>query len=100
VKNNRTIVWDGEASDYLESAIAFIRKDSYQNAEKVKNKILDSITSLIENPEKYPLDKYGRNTKRVYKAFEMYKFRISYSVSDTEIIIVRIRHTSQKPLEY
>jgi plasmid stabilization system protein ParE len=48
------IVWDEEASAYLESAIEFIRKDSCQNAETVKNKILDSITDLVDNPEKYP----------------------------------------------
>jgi plasmid stabilization system protein ParE len=94
------IIWDEDASDYLESAIEFIRKDSYQNAETVKNKVLDSITDLIKNPEMYPLDKYNRNKKRLYRAFEVYKFRISYLVSQTEISVVRIRHASQKPLDY
>ena len=96
----RTIVWDVEAESYLESAIKFIRKDSPQNAETVKGKILDSISDLISTPEKHPLDKYHHNKKGLYRAFEIYRFRIAYSASETEIKIIRIRHTSQEPLDY
>lgn len=100
MKKGRTIIWDEQAEVYLKSAIKFIRKDSPQNAEIVKEKILDSIGALILHPEKHALDKYHKGKKEQYRAFEIYRFRIAYSVSATEIRIVRIRHSSQEPLEY
>jgi plasmid stabilization system protein ParE len=100
VSKNRRIVWDKNAVQYLQTAIKFIRKDSPQNAEKVKQQIMDSVTALADQPEKHPIDKYRINNDRSFRAFEVYKFRITYFVSDREIRIVRIRHTSQEPKDF
>ena len=35
-----------------------------------------------------------------WRAFEKYRFRISYRVMEKEIRIVRFRHTSRTPLNY
>jgi len=94
------IVWDKSAVIYLKSAIAFIRKDSPQNAEKVKRDIITSVIALADTPERHPLDKYRINNDGSFRAFELYKFRISYFISDKEIRIVRIRHANQEPKDF
>jgi hypothetical protein len=52
----------------------------YQNAVKVRQTIINSILSLPENPEKYPLDKYKTNNDGTWRAFEIYHYRIWYRI--------------------
>ena len=94
------IIWDDDAKKFLKSALHYIRSDSPQNAEKVKREIKAIVRALSVNPERHPQDKYRINKNDSYRAFELYKLRFSYVISDTEIRIVRIRHTSQEPLFY
>jgi plasmid stabilization system protein ParE len=100
VAKNRKAIIDNEAKRSLHEAYAYIKKDSLQNAEKVRSKILASIKELIKNPERYPPDKYRLNNDGSYRAYEIYKYRISYHVSPTEVRVIRIRHTKMIPLEY
>ena len=100
VKSGLKIVWDVEAQNYLRVAIQFIKQDSPQNAEKVKSEITEAVSELAHHPTRYPADKYRNDKDGSYRAFELYKYRISYHISDTEIRIVRIRHTAQNPKAY
>ena len=52
------IVVDGEAKKSLKEAYRYIRKDSLQNAEKVRAKILATIKELPKNPAYHAPDKY------------------------------------------
>ena len=45
VSKKRTVVWDNEAKVYLKKAIAYIKKESPQNAEKVKKDISAELFS-------------------------------------------------------
>jgi hypothetical protein len=45
-------------------------------------------------------DKFKVNNKGEFRAFELHRFRVSYLIKKDEIIIARIRHTSQEPLYY
>lgn len=98
--SKKKIVWDKKAIIYFSEAIRYIRKDSPQNAEKVKKEILKEIRMLAKKPEIHNPDKYKSHNKGNYRAFELFRFRISYLVKENEIIITRIRHTSQQPMEY
>jgi plasmid stabilization system protein ParE len=40
------------------------------------------------------------NNNGTYRAFEIYRYRISYLVKKEEVIVARIRHTSMKPEHY
>lgn len=63
-------------------AYRYIRKDSLQNAEKVRAKILASIKELPKNPGYHALDKYRlKNEDGTYQAYEVYKYRITYHIS-------------------
>lgn len=96
----RTIFWDKEARNYLKEAISYIRKDSPQNADLVKERILSSIRQLCENPYRHPADKFRRNNDGSYRAYEITRFRIAYHVSQEAIYILRIRHVSMEPKDY
>ena len=101
MSKKRKVIWDNEARSYLRQAIAYIRKDSPQNADNVKKDILASVRSLTSYPEKqYAPDKFRKNNDGSYRAYEIHHFRISYFISDEVIRIVRIRHTGMEPKGY
>ncbi|ANH82055.1 hypothetical protein A8C56_14710 [Niabella ginsenosidivorans] len=80
VKPRLKIVIDNEAKQYLREAYNYIRKDSLQNAENVKAGILTSIKSLPKNPQRHAPDKYRLNNDGAYRAYELYKYRITYYI--------------------
>ncbi|AXY74527.1 type II toxin-antitoxin system RelE/ParE family toxin [Paraflavitalea soli] len=101
VAKKRRVIWDEEARDYFKETIAYIKKDSVQNAEKIKQEILLSTRELANEPEKlHAPDKYRVNNNGSYRAYELYHYRISYFTSPEYIRIVRMRHTSMKPEQY
>ncbi len=96
----RQVRWPLLAQRQLESAYKYILLSSYQNAQKVKNDILESTRKLTSNPEIYPPDKYRKNNDGCFSAYELHSYRIVYRISEKEIIIVRVRHTGMEPNEY
>jgi plasmid stabilization system protein ParE len=94
------IIIDNDAKRALREAYTYIKKDSLQNAEKVKCKMLASINELVKNPVKYAPDKYRFDNDLSFRAYEICKYRITYHISPEEIRIIRIRHTKMNPLEY
>jgi plasmid stabilization system protein ParE len=100
VSTNRIVTIDKEAKRFLREMYNYIRKDSLQNAEMLREKLLASIKELIKNPERHNPDKYRIGNDGSYRAYEIYKYRITYHISSTEIRVIRIRHTKMNPLEY
>jgi len=98
--SNRKISWDKQALHYFREAIQYIRKDSPQNADKVKREILEKISELSKHPEIHNPDKYKIDNNGSYRAFELHRFRVGYLVKENEIIIARVRNTKQEPLDY
>lgn len=74
----RKIEIEDTAKLELKQAYKYIRKDSLQNAEKVKEKILRNIKALALNPERYPKDKFCIKNNKNFRAFEIYKYGITY----------------------
>ena len=100
MSTNRIVTIDKEAKRFLREMYNYIRKDSLQNAEMLREKLLASIKELIKNPERHNPDKYRIGNDGSYRAYEIYKYRITYHISSTEIRVIRIRHTKMNPLEY
>jgi plasmid stabilization system protein ParE len=96
----RIVRWDKPEMIYFKDAIRYIRKDSDQNADRVKHEILLKIEDLSIRPHIHPPDKYKQNNSGAYRAFELHRYRIAYLVKEEEVIIVRVRHSSQEPKEY
>jgi Plasmid stabilization system protein len=96
----RKLRWPLKTQKQLKAAYDYILPDSYQNAEKVKNDILASTQRLAANPEMNAADKYRKNNDGSFRAYELHHFRIAYRITEKEIIIVRVRHTSMEPKQY
>lgn len=96
----RKISWDKQAINHFRAGIQYIRKDSPQNADKVKMEVLEKISELSKRPEIHNPDKYKVNNNGNYRSFELHRFRVGYLVKEDEVIIARIRNTSQEPLDY
>jgi plasmid stabilization system protein ParE len=93
-------VWSKRATLELNKAYEYIREDSPQSAAKVRDEIIDITLDLPMHPEKYPPDKYKKENDGSLRAFEIYRYRISYKIMPDEIRIVRMRHTRRSPLTY
>ena len=96
----KKVVWDTQAYLQLEKEHKYIKKKSVTGANKVWKSIRDTVKSLALHPEIFSLDRFKKNNDGSYRAFEKYSYRVSYKVKETEIIILRVRHTSREPLEY
>ena len=94
------VVWNNRASAYFKKAYEQIREDSYSNAEKVREGVTKIVDNLPDHPEKHPPDKYKKNNKGNYRAFEKYSYRVAYKITEKEIRILRVRHVKQEPKEY
>ena len=71
-----------------------------QNAEEVRNAVLEKIEYISNHPESCAPDKYKINNDGHYRAFELHRLRVAYYVSPDEIRILQLRSTYQEPLTY
>jgi plasmid stabilization system protein ParE len=93
-------VWGNRAKAELHKAYLYILFDSLQNAEMVRDDIIDATINLPKHPEKYPLDKFKTGNDGTWRAFELHHYRISYRIMPNQIQIVRLCHTSRSPLNF
>jgi plasmid stabilization system protein ParE len=93
-------IWSNRAKKQLRAVFEYIKQDSPQNAEKVRDELIDATIKLASHPETYPIDKYKINNDGSYRAFELHHYRVSYRILKTEIRVVRLRHTSRSPKGY
>lgn len=100
VRKRLKINWENNAKLQLKEACAYIKRSSFQNAQKVKNDILDAITALSLHPTKYAQDKYKISNDGSYRAFELHHYRIIYMVLQDEVKVMNVRHTCMNPMEY
>jgi plasmid stabilization system protein ParE len=100
VSKKRKILWDNKAKDNLKKVLKYIKKESPQGANIVKNKIFETVKKIPDNPEMFPIDKLRKENDGNYRIFFVYSYRISYKIREDSILILRFRHTSQEPLEY
>ena len=96
----KSLVWDSEAVFQFEEAYNFLKEKSPPSAQKVKDAILIELKNLPLHPENYELDRFKVNNNGQYRAFEIYSYRIAYRVLDSEIRILRLRHSSREPKQY
>ena len=96
----RKITWTKRATRQFNDAIEYIRKDSDQNADKVKEKLLDKIDELAEDIAVHRKDPYKKNNDGKYLYFEILKYRIVYYAEPKEVFIIRVWHTSMEPESY
>ena len=86
------VVIDDDALFQLKQACNYIKQDSLKNSIQVKTDILSACKALATLPYRYSADKFKLDNDGSYRAFTLHRYRISYRVLVSEVIILRIRH--------
>lgn len=98
VKKGLKIVWDDEAKHSLRSIYNYIRKrESAASARKVRDKIVSSVKSLNDFPEKLEEEPVLRKEPGNYRYKVIFSYKIIYEVAEEAIYILDIFHTSRDP---
>ncbi len=97
VIDSRKIIWDKQAYKHLKEIYDYVKKDSLSGAQKIKTEIYAAIERLPANPYQFTEDPLKSNNDGSYRVFFIYSYRISYRITETAILIFRIRHTSREP---
>lgn len=98
----KTIVWTETALNQLETIYFYILESSksVSIADKVIQNIMDAVSILNKNSEIYETDEMKYSKDDNFRAFEIYKYRISYKITSDTIYILRVRHTSRNQKFY
>ena len=98
----KKIVWTETALNQLETIYFYILESSksVSIADKVIQNIMDAVSILNKNSEIYETDEMKYSKDDNFRAFEIYKYRISYKITSNTIYILRVRHTSRNPKLY
>ncbi len=97
----RDLVWDKGALKHLKEIYDFLKKgEDLAFANEVKNTILTTTQELIKNPFIFEQDRFKFDSDSSYRAFVKYKYRVAYKITEKQIRILRVRHTSREPIEY
>jgi plasmid stabilization system protein ParE len=99
-KKKRSVQWDNEAKLYFKQVIQYIRQESPQGAATVKMAILEQVAVLKDDAGIYETDRFKIDNDGSYRAVTVYSYRITYKVTPSQILILRVRHTSQDPIIY
>lgn len=94
------ISWSKESVKQIVSAINYIRNDSNQNADKIYDRIMLRLIKVASKPDMCPPDKYRRHNNGKYRAFTIYRYRVSYRIEEDSIRILRVRHSAMKAKFY
>lgn len=102
VNEKYQIRWDHHALIQFKEIYVYIRKDSYQSAQKVKRKILEMIGNLKLEPRRYHPDKFRIDGNKDFRSFEVYNIRVTYFIDkdNKTVNILRVRGTRKDPLPY
>ncbi len=77
-----------------------MKADSEITAEKFEKEIIKKLNELLIQPERYSPDKFKKNNNGSFRAFESFKYRVSYQYFSNQIRVIRLRHTRMNPLPY
>ena len=99
-KKIKQIIWSKNAETQYYEILEYLFEEAPQAIDIVANKILDMIESLPTQYNNHPPDRFKKNNDGSFKTALVFSYRISYQITDTNAIVLRIRHTSREPLNY
>ena len=77
----RKVTWTKVATQQLNEIIKYIRLHSEQNADKVRERIIDKVNQLSDDSVVHRKDPYKNENDGNYLYFEIIKYRIVYYVT-------------------
>lgn len=99
--NTRVLVWDKVALNNLKNIFDYLKaENNLVFAKEVKDIILKTTKELLANPNLFEQDRFKSDNDGTYRAFEKFKYRVAYKITENQIRILRIRHSNREPIEY
>jgi len=98
VKRHYKVVWDKKARTSLRKIYNYIKKrESEQQASKVRTEIRDLARSLGFMPHKYARDPFTEEETDDIRYKVIWSYRLVYEVTKEAITILDVVHTSRNP---
>lgn len=93
----KKIIWNVSAASDFEKILKWVEKRSVQGSEIIEQNVFVKLEQASKNPLRFPQDQYKVGNSGDFRYFMSYHYRITYQVRKTEIRVVRITHSKQKP---
>jgi plasmid stabilization system protein ParE len=93
------VIWDSRAKESLKAITLFIKEESPAAAQKVRIELLKLTASLKRMPERFSAEPYLEHKGNEYRSIAKWSYKIIYRVSEKEIRILEIVHTSRNTTE-
>ncbi len=97
VRKKLQIVWDKPAKEELKKIYQYVKEKSEGSAKRIRDEIIETARKLAEHPEIYESDRFVPEFKGNIRSFTRWHYRITYEVTETQIILLAVSHTSQNP---
>jgi plasmid stabilization system protein ParE len=95
------VVWDVAAQTQLKELIeALAERYSSRFINHIKEEIEKHTRYISRRPKMFPIDVLKMDNDGCYRYFNVPALRIAYKIEFSLIIVLRVRHQSQEPLEY
>jgi plasmid stabilization system protein ParE len=89
------VIWDTKAKESLKAITVFIKEESPTAAKKVRTELLQLTGSLKKMPERFSPEPYLEQKGNDYRSISKWSYKIIYRVSEDEVRILEIVHTSR-----
>ena len=93
------VIISNQAKQSLKEIVSYIKKDSPQAAEYVKNALIALMRSLGTAPEKYSKEFLLEDTGKNYRSVTQWRYKIIYLYTGKKVLVLDIIHTSMDPKE-
>lgn len=98
VKKHYKVIWDDEAKASLRSIYNYIKKrESIEQARKVRDEIKDLAKSLGFIPHKYSEDPFLKDEPGDNRFKVIWSYKLVYEIAEDAVIILDVFHTSRDP---
>jgi plasmid stabilization system protein ParE len=99
VKQDFKVIWDDEAKASLRRIYNYIkRRESVDQANKVRNEIRDLCRNLGFMPSKFSREEYLKDVGGEIRFKTLWSYKVIYEVTTEYVVILDIFHTSRDPL--
>jgi len=75
--------------------IEYVREESPSAAQKLRVELLKINSGLKNIPERFSKEPYFQNNGKEYRSLIEWSYKIIYRVSETEVRILEVIHTSR-----
>ena len=91
------VIWDRKAKEALRTIVDYIRKDSDQAANNVKEKLLEVASGLSKMPERYSPEAALAHLPGNYRSVRQWHYKIVYKIDNQNVFILTIFHERRNP---